>query len=135
MSKIKNHVLIIVLSMLLIIGAGIAAIEVLHVRALNRALRSDIATIQMKYDDIKTHIDDAAKKSDALLLEKDSLQQEIQRLNAHVIELNNQIDLLRAELATASMPPHRKPAVVNPPVKKIVKKKKRIPYDISPSQQ
>ena len=131
MLKIKKHVIMITLLLWLFIGSFLAAIEVIHIRSLNKTLRADVAECQDKYDAIKKDVDVEKNKSVELKTERDSLAKEVEGLDARVIELNKQIDLLRSQLVSINMLPHPKP-VAKPPVKKV---KKRIPYDIAPSQQ
>ena len=132
MLRIKKHVLMITLLLWLFIGTFLATFQVIHVRSLNKMLRADVAECQDKYDAIKKDVDVEKNKSDELKAERDSLAKEVESLDARVIELNRQIDLLRAQLVSTNMPPHPKP-IAKPPIKKV--KKKRIPYDIAPSQQ
>ena len=131
MLKIKNHFIMITLLLWLFIGSFLAAVEVIYIRSLNKTLRADVAECQDKYDAIKKDVDIEKNKSAEMKTERDSLAKEVEGLDARVIELNKQIELLRSQLVSTNMPPHPKP-VAKPPVKKV---KKRIPYDIAPSQQ
>jgi septal ring factor EnvC (AmiA/AmiB activator) len=136
MSMIKKHFVIITLLMWLFIGSFLAAFEVIYVRSQYRELEVITKECGDKYRSSIRDLNEYKKKAEQELAARvknnveltnqhDLLMQEVQRLETDNADLNKQIESLRVELLGARAPkPTPKPV-----------KKKRIPYDIAPSQQ
>ena len=137
MLRIKKHVIMITLLLWLFIGSFLAAFEVIHVRSQYRELKVTTEEYADKYRSITEDLIEYKKKAEEELAaqdkrnedltnQRDALSQEVQRLQTNNADLIKQIENLKVELQSARAPK---------PTPKPVKKKKRIPYDIAPSQQ
>lgn len=133
MLKINKNMTIIILLPWIAVALFLAIVEIVHVNSLNKDMRLAIAEHDAKYEVALKEIDVEKNKNAALLAEKNQLLQKLVDADARLSDAEKQLNLLRTELSMAKMPPHPKPVLK--PVLKKAKKKKRIPYDIAPSQQ
>ena len=105
-----------------------------------------------KYFDIEQKVNDDHDQVVQLALEKFRLLEQLKEIETRTAETNKVLDNTRKELDAMSKKyndkakeldianqisslPSSCPSIVQPPAKKVVKRKKRIPYDIAPSQQ
>ena len=112
-----------------------------------------------KYFDLEQKANEQFDHANKYALEKYNLQEQLAEIEARTAETNKILEDTRKELDAMSKDfedqrvkleqktkeletnkqisnlPFSCPPIVQPPKKKIVKRKKRIPYDIAPSQQ
>jgi Skp family chaperone for outer membrane proteins len=105
-----------------------------------------------KYFNAEKIANDQQGQAAQLTLDKNKLLDELNKINKRVENTNAELAAMSKELADQrsqfeqktkeleinkqiSNLPFSCPSIVQPPKKKIVKRKKRIPYDIAPSQQ
>ena len=105
-----------------------------------------------KYFNAEKIASDQQGQAAQLTLDKNKLLDELNKINKRVEQTNIELAAMAKDLANQrsqleqktkeleinkqiSNLPFSCPPIVQPPKKKIVKRKKRIPYDIAPSQQ
>jgi chromosome segregation ATPase len=105
-----------------------------------------------KYFSIEQKVNEEHEQVVQLALEKSRLLEQLKEIEARTAETNKVLEDTQKELDAMSKKyndkakeldianqiaslPFSCPSIVQPPKKKIVKRKKRIPYDIAPSQQ
>jgi septal ring factor EnvC (AmiA/AmiB activator) len=105
-----------------------------------------------KYFDAAQKANEQSNHANQYALEKSRLLDQLKEIETRTAEINKVLEDTRKELDAMSKKyndkakeleianqisslPFSCPSIVQPPKKKIVKRKKRIPYDIAPSQQ
>lgn len=129
MTKEKVITVSVVLAIVLVVMIFLTSFIVVHEKKQTWLAEQKITEIQDDLNDAKKILEDELKKSESLRLERDALTGTIDSLKKQIGSLTIENQELKRKLVVPPPIPVQKP-VVKKPIKK-----KRIPYDIAPSQQ